>query len=688
MKKNKWVVNSFDEEIAKELSQNAGISMLAAKTAVSRGVLNANSLKTYISTSIEYLNDPFLLNDMDVAVDTIRSHIADRKKIAIYGDYDVDGITATCVLMTYIKSVGGNCTYYIPDRLTEGYGINRDAIKQLSEQGVSLIITVDTGITANSEIEFARTLGIEVIVTDHHECKGEIPDALAVINPKRPDSTYPFKELAGVGVAFKVVCALHGDNEEMLSQFADFVALGTVADVMPLVGENRAIVNYGIEHLADTKNPGLSSLLFRAGVIGKDKRKPTSASISFILAPKINAAGRFATADIAVELFMSQDILRTDELATTLIHLNADRKKIEAQIMEQIDEMLANFDIRNHRAIVLWHENWHHGVIGIAASKLTDRYSCPVILLSVDDGIAKGSGRSIKSFNLFETLTQGEEYLVKFGGHELAAGLTLSADRLTEFRDYFVGCADNLLSPADCVPHLTIDCKTNAADFTLSSVSDLSIFEPFGMGNDLPIYLLSNMQLDGITSIGNDKHIKFILSQGQMAIDAIWFGMSINDFPYTNGDIVDVVFSAEINTFRGKSVQLIVKDMDYCDSERELDRGFLSIFNDFSCGVTPSADVISQIRPCREDLVAIWRYIRSNANNSVLSQPLNTIYRRIRYESNRMMNVCKLLIALDVFKEFSLIELKISDGIADIYVNESTGKVDISGATVLKRLQC
>ncbi len=688
MKKNKWVVNSFDEKTAYELSEQVGISLLAAKTAVSRGVLDAYTLRTYISTSVDYLNDPYLFEDMAVAVDTIKRYVAENRKIAVFGDYDVDGITATYVLMSYIKSIGGDCTYYIPDRFSEGYGVSTEAVKRLAELGVELIITVDTGITADAEVLFARTLGIEFIITDHHECKDTLPDALAVINPKRPGSTYPFKELAGVGVAFKLVCALHGDTDEMLSKYADFVALGTVADVMPLVGENRAIVNYGIENIADTQNPGLSSLLFRSGVIGKDKRKPTSSSISFILAPRINAAGRFATADIAVELFMCEDIMRADELANTLIQLNTDRQKFESAIMKQVDEKLADFSIKDHRAIVLWHENWHQGVIGIVASKLVDKYFCPVILLSLDDGIAKGSGRSIKGFNLFKTLTDGNDYLVRFGGHELAAGLTLKEENLDEFYEYFLNCADSTLAPEDCVPHIYVDCEVDVQDFTLNAVSDLALFEPYGMGNAQPLYLLSDVQITRIASIGNDKHVKFILTKDQIALESIWFGMCINEFPYTDGDVVDVVFSAEINTFRGKSVQLIVKDMHYCTKEEDSDRRFQKMYDDFMSGISLNEDEISLVRPCRDDLVAVWRYIRSNAKDNTISMPLETMYRRIKYQSNRDMNLCKLHIALNVFEEFNLISLRAYDGSIEIFVNETTGKVDISGAEILQRLQC
>jgi len=687
MKNAKWIVNRCDQAIASALSSQTGIGSLAAKIAVSRGVHTAEELKTYINTSISAMNDPFLFRGMEVAVETIQKAIREGKTIAVYGDYDVDGITATCLLVRYLRSVGADVLYYIPDRLTEGYGVNCNALDYLHGCGVSLLITVDTGITADAELSYAKnTLGMDIIVTDHHECKETLPDAIAILNPKRPDSGYPFKELAGVGVAFKLVCALHGDGAEMLSQYADLVALGTVADVMPLVGENRAIVNYGIEHLPQTQNVGLSALLFRSGLIGKEKKKISAASISFVLAPKINAAGRFATASVAADLFLTEDLTKADELAALLAQMNTERQQIEANIMAEAIQQLQDFDITKHRGIVLWHENWHHGVIGIVASKLADQYFCPVILISVDDGIGKGSGRSIKGFNLFETLNACESLLSKFGGHELAAGLSLREENLEAFRDYFVSCADASLVPEDCVPYLEADCEVEPYEFTIGAVSELSMFEPYGMGNTQPRFVLRNMQLRSIASIGNDKHLKFTVTRDGVSLDAIWFGMSIFDFPYTDGDVIDVVFSAEINNFRMKMVQLIVRDIRFSESEQILDLEFEKIYREFCNGSALEDKVRSAIRPNREELIAVWRYISKKAKNAVFTENIKTLYRKIRYESRQCLNLGKLRIALDVFDEFSLFHTKIDDDICKIEVLKTAGKADLSESVILRRL--
>ena len=687
MKQTKWLINDCDPDVAAKLSSKAGISSLAAKIAVSRGVKTVEELKTYTDISIESLNDPFLFDGMDVAVDLIRNTIAAGDLIAVYGDYDVDGITATCLLVRYLRSIDANVVYYIPDRLTEGYGVNCDALDHLSLQGVKLLITVDTGITANEELLYAQDeLGMQVIVTDHHECKEDLPKACAIINPKRPESAYPFKELAGVGVAFKLICALHGNNKEMLEAYADLVALGTVADVMPLAGENRAIVNFGIEHLAQTKNVGLSALLFRSGLIGKEKKKISSASISFVLAPKINAAGRFATASIAVDLFLTEDLKKADELATLLAEMNAERQQIEAEIMQDAMNQLVDFDTSVHRGIVLWHENWHHGVIGIVASKLADKYFCPVILISVDNGVGKGSGRSVRGFNLFDTLHQNESLLSKFGGHELAAGLSLPEENLDAFKEYFVSCADQILSKDDCVPYLDVDCEAEPFEFTIRAVTELSMFEPFGMGNAQPRFILRNMQLHSIASIGNDKHLKFTLTRDGVALEAIWFGVSIFDFPYTDGDLVDVVFSAEINSFRMKMVQLVVKDIRYSELENQLDAEFQKIYTDFCNDNQLDRSVRTAIRPSRDELVAIWRYISKKAVDLKLSDDIKSLYRKIRYESRQSLNLAKFRVALDVFEEFSLFHIGFKEDICEIEVLKTVGKADLSESIILKKL--
>ncbi|MGM9612372.1 MAG: single-stranded-DNA-specific exonuclease RecJ, partial [Butyricicoccus sp.] len=445
MKMKKWVTAAPDLEAARSLSEACGFSPLAAVALCARGVDTPEKAQAFLATGAEGLHDPMRLRDMDKAVAAIREAIREKQKIIVFGDYDVDGITSTCVLLRYLRSLGADADYYIPNRLSEGYGLSCAAMDALYEQGVRLIVTVDSGVTAFEETAYAKKLGIRMVITDHHECREELPEAEAIVNPRRSDCDYPFTELAGVGVAFKLICALAGPDNlgQVLDKYADLVALGTVADVMPIVGENRVIVAEGLRRLATTENLGLEMLLRESG---QKSRRLTSSVISFILAPRINAAGRMGNTEQAVELFLTDDPVRAQELAAQLCEQNKERQAAENEILQQaLAALRKEYNPLEDKMIVLAGEDWHHGVIGIVASRICDRYACPTVLIAVDGDIGKGSGRSMAGFNLFEALSDSADLLDKFGGHELAAGLTIQKSNIDEFKTRMLSYADTYI---------------------------------------------------------------------------------------------------------------------------------------------------------------------------------------------------------------------------------------------------
>ncbi len=487
MKIKKWVTAKPDLQAAQSLSETCGFSPLAAAALCARGVDTPEKAAAFLSTDISGLHNPMRLCDMGKAVQQIRTAIAEKQKIIVFGDYDVDGITATCVLLRYLRSLGADADYYIPNRLSEGYGLSCAAMDALYEKGVRLIVTVDSGVTAFEEAAYAKQLGMKMVITDHHECREQMPDAEAVVNPRRPVCAYPFTELAGVGVAFKLICALAEAEhlQQMLDAYADLVALGTVADVMPIIGENRIIVAYGLERMAVTQNLGLEMLLREAG---QKSRRLTASVISFILAPRINAAGRMGNTEQAVELFLTDDPVRAQQLAALLCEQNKQRQAAENHILQQaLAQLRKEYHPLEDKMIVLAGEGWHHGVIGIVSSRICDRYGCPSVLIAVDDGIGKGSGRSMEGFNLFEALTDSAHLLDKFGGHELAAGLTIQQKNICEFKSRLLAYADTHIKPEDLMPVLQIDCAITPAYITQSAVEGLAALEPFGLKNPQPV---------------------------------------------------------------------------------------------------------------------------------------------------------------------------------------------------------
>lgn len=686
MKIKKWITASPEDARAKALAAECGFTPLAALTLCARGLDTAEKARAFLSVDADCMQDPMLLRDMDRAVCEIRRAVEAQERIVVFGDYDVDGVTATCVLTDYLRSIGADCAYYIPDRVSEGYGLSRAAIEEIHAEGTRLIVTVDSGITAGEEIAFANSLGMRVVVTDHHECHDTLPAAAAVVDPKRQDCAYPFPELAGVGVAFKLVCALAGDSEAMLARYADLVAMGTVADVMPIVGENRVIVAAGLAQLPQTTRIGLSMLLREAGQADK---KLTSGTISFVLAPRINAAGRLGEATRAVELFLTEDPVRAQSLAAWLCEQNKSRQTAEAEILDQaLQKLRREYNPIEDRVIVLAGENWHHGVIGIVSSRICDRYGSPTVLIALDGDTGKGSGRSLTGFNLFEALGSCADLLEKFGGHELAAGLTISRDNIPALKARLEQYAAAHVRPADMRPVLHIDSVIPPAYITEHNVAGLAALEPFGLQNAQPVFSMDNMYVEDITPISSDRHVRLVLQKDGVQFTAMLFGTGAGGCGFAQGNLVDVAFHAEINEYRGRrSVQLVLQDVRLSACEQLADQKLLSIYTRYMNDQALTGAEAKILLPDRADLVSVWRHIISRAQDERLSVPDSALSRRIQWESKRDINIGKLFVCLDVFSESSLLSYHFKDGLVNIVLKHYEGKADISGSVVLATLK-
>ena len=556
MKYTNWKVPERGPVIPRSLLE-AGCTPLLAAMLHLRGLDEADEARAFLRGGMEMLSDPLAMEDMIPAVQRLSRAVAAGEHVAVYGDYDVDGITAACLLSDYLQSCGLECEVYIPDRLSEGYGVNKGAIDELHKKGVTLIVTVDCGVTSVEETQYAASLGVDMIITDHHECRETLPEAEAVVDPKRPDSSGADDALAGVGVAFKVVCAMDGNAERMLERYGDLVAVGTVADVMPLLGENRAITRYGLRQIARGRcRPGFLALLEEAGAADK---KLTSSTVSYSLAPRINAAGRLGVAGLAVQLLKTEDRREASRIAEELCAQNRRRQALEMDIWKEAVAMLG--EETPHTPIVLAGNNWHPGVIGIVASRLTDAYGVPAVMICLDGENGKGSCRSTGGFNLFEALGECSGCLEGFGGHAMAAGITVRADRVDDLRralgEYY------LAHPALAVPALEPEIRVDdPALLEMKAVEDLDALEPCGNGNPKPLLYLEDARLTQVTPIGGGKHLRLSLDAFGQYYDCVFFSQTCEALGARAGDRVDVVFAPQINDFRSRrSVQLVITDL-------------------------------------------------------------------------------------------------------------------------------
>ncbi len=557
----KWECIELDNEKIKnveKIENEYGISNLLAKILVNKNLIKKEDIDLFLKPTRHDFHNPYLMPDMALAVDRIIKAINNKEKILIYGDYDVDGITSITVVKNFLLERGANVTQYIPNRLNEGYGLNKDAIKKISDDAVNLIITVDCGISGIEEVDYANSLGLEVIVTDHHEVGEVLPNAIAVVDAKRKDSTYPFRELAGVGVGFKLIQAiaqrLELEEKEYL-KYLDIVCIGTISDIVPLVDENRVIAKLGLKLVEVTKNVGLKALLEASGY-----KKIDSFTVSFGLAPRINACGRMGKEKEALNLFLTQDENEAKKIALRLNEYNKERQDIEKRIYEDAVNKIEKSE-KNKQVLVLGSENWHHGVIGIVASKITDLYFKPSILICFEEDEGKGSGRSIPGFDLYESLTNCSENLEKFGGHSMAVGVTLKKENFEKFKEEFEKYAQNS-NICDIIPIIKIDEEITLEDINIKAVEELNMLEPFGEANKMPLFMYKNLKIHSIRTLSEGKHIKLTLKDNNFYIDSIGFNLGHLAEEYQIGDKVDMVGSLEINRFNGReSVQINLKDL-------------------------------------------------------------------------------------------------------------------------------
>ena len=658
MKFQKWRIAEPHPEAAARLTA-AGYPCLVSAVLASRGIATAEEAAAFLEHEQRLTYSPFLMADMDKAVERVQRALADHERIAVFGDYDVDGITATCILVDYLQSRGADVLHYIPRRIEDGYGLSVDAIEGLYRKGTRLLITVDCGITGVEEVDFANSLGMDVVVTDHHECKEMLPRAVAVVDPHRPDCGYPFKHLAGCGVALKLALALGGpDREEALfSRYCTLAAIGTVADVMQMSGENRTIVSRGLAAIEHSDFIGLHALLKEAGLAG---REITSVQIGFVLAPRINAAGRMGAADKAAELLLCTDPAEAERMARELCALNRERQNVEQTIYSQAEEMIARLPDRDRSALVLESSRWHQGVVGIVASRLSEKYSRPSFMIHLNGDTGKGSCRSWGGFNLFAALENCKDLLLGFGGHELAAGFTIEEANIPAFRERMNDYARSFQGGAAPVSVLDVDVAiTHPSAVTLEELEALSALEPYGSGNARPVFCLLGATLLRTQNVGQNRHLKLRLGKGSAQFDGIFFSTVAEDCGCRPGDRVDAAFYLQVNEFRGsRTVQLQMVDL--CPSLRPSGREQESLALAEQCAARQpiSARDARRLLPTREQFAAAWRFLERTVPEGGLTTGYLPLLRTLAAELGKAEPFPRAALCLAVFAERGLLTLE------------------------------
>ena len=653
MKYDRWRIAPGDASAVSHL-MDAGYPYLVSSVLVSRGISTPEAAAEFLQQERSLSHDPFLMRDMDKAVDRISRALADGEKIGVFGDYDVDGITSTVLLSDYLRSRGADVEIHIPCRVEEGYGLSKDALQSLFDRGVSLVVTVDCGITGVEETDFAKSLGMDLVITDHHECKETLPAAVAVVDPHRPDCPYPFKQLAGVGVALKLVLALGGHDREgaLFARYCTLAAIGTIADVMRMEDENRAIVQCGLETFDRSDFIGLHALLREAGLAGKAL---TSTQIGFVLAPRINAAGRMGRAEVAVDLLLTSDPAQAEKLAHDLCELNAERRSVEQEIFARALEQLESLPKDERNALVLASDEWHQGVVGIVASRLSEKYSCPSFMIHLSGGIGKGSCRSYGGFNLFASLEACGDLLLGFGGHELAAGFSIEEKNIPAFRkrmNQYVRAHVGEMAP---VSSLDVDVDiTLPSHIDLDEIAALDCLEPFGSGNERPVFCLRGMTLENMQNIGQNKHLKVFLQKQHQNFEGIFFSAVAEDFPLRTPCRVDAAFYLQINEFRGnRSVQFQLVDMRPSPepSAREKEAADLCVSLREGLAIAPKD--AARMLPSREQFVRLWRTLEK------MPQPISEaefpLLRRLSSDLSGAESFLRTMVCLFVFQERGLL---------------------------------
>ena len=686
MRFKKWNIGTpAERDVA--LLRSAGYPYLLSTVLAARGVTTAEAAAEALERDRSLSMSPMLMRDMDKAVARIQRAISQGETIAVFGDYDVDGITSTVLLMDYLKSCGVRCLRHIPRRIEEGYGLSKEAIQGLRDQGATLMITVDCGITGNEEVDFAASIGLDVVITDHHECKEELPRALAVVDPHRSDCPYPFKHLAGVGVALKLVLALGGESREdaLFARYCTLAAIGTIADVMRMEGENRTIAFCGLEALPHTDFVGVHALLKEAGLLGKPI---TSVQIGFVLAPRINAAGRMGAADLAADLLETDDPARAEELAKALCDLNRERQAVEQAICADATEKIERLRAEDRSALVLSSEDWHQGVVGIVASRMAEEYSCPTFLICLDGDKGKASSRSYGGFNLFRSLEQLSGLLESYGGHELAAGFTIRRESIAPFREKMMALCASFRESDACSTALAIDCEIPPELLTIENIQALGDLEPCGAGCPRPVLCMRGLHVTELAEVGGGKHLRLRLSKGTHTWGAIFFSTNAQRAAVAQGDVVDIAFTPQINEYRSvRSVQLNLVDIRPDKAFREAQGHDRAVYKKHLAGGALSCDEAGCLLPTRQDFAAVWRYLAAFSQDGVLSEELGCLSRKISRCAKLPLSAGKTRICLDVLAEQGLLQLEQRPKSLCIRLCANGRKVDLEKSPILIHLK-
>lgn len=662
-----WNVKKPDEQIVARLIRETGLNPFICQILAGRNILSRNDAEIFFNS--EELSDPLLIADMDKAVETINSAVDGGEKITVYGDYDCDGVTSTYILFSYLQALGAEVDWYIPTR-GEGYGLNKAAIDLLKKRGTSLIVTVDNGISAIDEAEYIYSLGMKLVITDHHQVPDVLPRAEAVVNPHRRDDDSPFKLLAGCGVVLKLVCAMEEDSETALLQFADVAAVGTVGDIVPLIGENRLIVRRGLEAMPYTENYGLNALLKQCGVEAEEE--VLSAELAFGLCPRINAAGRYSSASDAMELLLADNPKSARSKAEELSRLNSLRKQEEQKIVEEVEEQIRkNPDLLNRRILIVSGEGWNHGIIGIASARLLHKYGKPNIVITIEGETARGSARSFEGLSLFELLTDCKDLLVRYGGHTKAAGLTIETEKIPLFIKAAYEYSERF-SPA--LEPLTADLEITPEQLTIENIELLGKLEPFGEENPAPLFLFSDCKIKSTRSLKDGKYVSFNFSFGSEDYRAVHFGSDFASFPFKEGDRVDIIAGVEINEYNGKrSISVRVSDIRSVGFKQDRYFAAKTAYEDYRCGRVEER-LLCRMAPTNEEMRICYDALRKSDSLSRAAD--------IAIQNN--VNYCKFRVAADIFAEFGLAEIDLAVDKATLIPTKA--KADLSKSEVLKRL--
>lgn len=673
----KWITRNLNKDNAIAVSQRYELPMLLAMLLDIRGVTDEREIEDFLYGDT-LTASPFEIKDMDKAVERIQAAVENGERICVYGDFDADGVTSTALLYSYLSDIGADVIYYIPSRESEGYGMNKGAVSKIYERGVKLIITVDNGVAAVDEVAYAKSLGIDTVITDHHAVPEVLPDAVAVIDLHRKDCDSSFKELSGVGVAFKLVQAIEGeyaDIEGLLENYSDLAAIGTVGDIVSLRGENRVLVRNGLRHINNGDRLGLAALVEESGLSG---RNISAGNLSFTMVPRINAGGRLGLSQKSVSMLLTDDEEYAADIAAELSSDNVERQQIERDILSDIDSLIReNPSIVNNRVIVVYGEGWHKGVIGIVASRIKEVYNKPAIIITLDDDVCRASGRSVAGFSLIDAVFSCSDLLIQCGGHPMAVGFGIRRENIEEFITQINRYAQLNPIPA---PTLELDCKLNPSQLSVELARGLSLLEPYGSGNPTPLFGLYNMTLRDIREIGGGRHLRLTLSRGDSTVYALRFSTTLAEFPYHEGDIVDLAVTLDINVYNNnESLSVFIRDMRFSGQDEDEIISSKELFEKFCRGDDITPDEARSILPSRQEFAVVYRFLR--AENG-FNYPFDALLYRIGG-----IGYGKLRVILESMNELGLIS--ISEGMYDfkIGMREVGAKVDLGSSLIIKKLK-